>query len=126
MRLVRPEESIVRKVSLIGILVLASFSASATLAQDSGDARRGLAYARANCAECHGILATDMQSPRRGVATFKRIAETPGMTATAIAVWLQTSHPSMPNFVIPAEDRANIAAYILSLRDQRTEVQPAR
>ncbi len=97
-----------------------------SVAQEAGDAKRGLAYAAANCAECHGILASDDQSPRRGVATFKRIATTPGMTGTAIAVWLQTSHPTMPNFLIAPADRADVVAYILSLRDQRTEAVPAR
>jgi len=109
------------------LAVAASVSPAApATAQEAGDAKRGLAYATANCAECHGILAADQTSPRRGVATFKKIAETPGMTGTAIAVWLQTSHPTMPNFLISPEDRADIVAYILSLRDQRTELAPGR
>ena len=115
-----------RKVWPLVSIVLAAVLPAAAMAQEAGDAKRGLAYATANCAECHGVLAADQESPRRGLATFKKIAETPGMTGTAIAVWLQTSHPTMPNFVISPEDRADIVAYILSLRDQRSEATRAR
>ena len=106
-----------RKLWPVVFMMLALSLVAPASAQEAGDAKRGLAYAAANCAECHGILATDTESLRRGLATFKRIAETPGMTGTAIAVWLQTSHQTMPNFMISPEDRANIVAYILSLRD---------
>ena len=58
-------------------------------------------------------------SPRVGVATFKTIANTPGMTGTALAVWLRTPHKSMPNLIIEAEDRNNVIAYILSLGDDK-------
>ena len=37
------------------------------------------------------------------------------MTATALRTWLQTSHPTMPNIVLKADDRDNVIAYILSL-----------
>lgn len=87
--------------------------------QEVGDARRGLAYAQEVCASCHGVLATDTVSPRPGTATFKVIANTPGMTETALAVWLQTSHKSMPNFIIEPADRSDVIAYIVSLRDKR-------
>jgi hypothetical protein len=33
-------------------------------------------------------------------------------------VWLQTSHPNMPNLIVPPEDRDDVIAYILSLRDK--------
>jgi cytochrome c2 len=94
--------------------------ASPSWARENGDAQRGLSYAKANCGECHAVLATEVVSPRRGVATFKAIADTPGMTGTALAVWLQTPHKSMPNLIIPPDDRADVIAYVLSLRDQRT------
>ena len=37
------------------------------------------------------------------------------MTATALAVWLQTSHPTMPNIMLAPNDMDNVFAYILSL-----------
>ena len=38
------------------------------------------------------------------------------MTGRALAVALQTSHETMPNFVLERHDRDNIVAYIMSLR----------
>ena len=42
------------------------------------------------------------------------------MTATALAVWLRTPHKSMPNLMIAPQDRNNVIAYIVSLRDDRS------
>jgi hypothetical protein len=48
---------------------------------------------------------------------FRDIANTRGMTATAIRVFLTTSHPKMPNLILIPEEIADVSAYILSLRD---------
>jgi cytochrome c len=85
-------------------------------AQTAGEASRGASYAEKNCARCHGVGPADASSVP-GLAAFRVIANTPGMTGTAIAVWLRTPHKDMPNLVIEAEDRADLIAYILSLRD---------
>jgi mono/diheme cytochrome c family protein len=84
--------------------------------QEVGDARRGLAYARSICSECHNVLDTDAASPNERAPAFKAIAKTPGMSITALTVWSRTSHPTMPNFVIAPSDMDDLVAYILSLR----------
>jgi mono/diheme cytochrome c family protein len=64
------------------------------------DIRAGLAFARANCAACHAIEGTEDKSPNLKAPSFASVANTPGMTGRALAVWLQTSHhaqfPSCP------------------------------
>jgi hypothetical protein len=40
------------------------------------------------------------------------------MTATALRVFLTTSHPKVPNPVIMPEQMADVIAYILSLRTE--------
>jgi hypothetical protein len=50
---------------------------------------------------------------------FREIANTPGMTARAIRVFLTSSHPKMPNLILTPEEIADVSAYILSLRDHR-------
>jgi hypothetical protein len=45
------------------------------------------------------------------------IANTRGMTATALRVFLRTSHPKMPNLILTPEQTADVITYILSLRD---------
>lgn len=101
--------------------VLNAFLVATAHAQEPGDPAKGLAYAQLHCADCHAIRPSERFSPRLGLATFKAIADTPGMTGTALAVWLRTPHNAMPNLIIEAEDRSNLIAYIVSLREPRTQ-----
>jgi tetratricopeptide (TPR) repeat protein len=87
-------------------------------AADTGDPRKGFAYAERICSGCHNILRTDAASPNRQAPPFKEIADTPGMSITALTVWSRTSHQTMPNLVIEPADMDNLIAYILSLRDR--------
>lgn len=91
---------------------------SAAQAQD-GSASAGLAYAQRQCAGCHGVEADRTLSPVLGIATFKDIANTPGMTAMALKVWFQSPHPNMPNLVLAPDDRDNVVAYITGLRERK-------
>jgi tetratricopeptide (TPR) repeat protein len=88
-------------------------------AVDIGDARRGFTYAEKNCSGCHNILRTDAASPNRQAPPFKKIANTPGMSITALTVWSRTAHQTMPNLVIAPNDMDDLIAYILGLRDPR-------
>jgi mono/diheme cytochrome c family protein len=83
-----------------------------------GDAAQGLAYAQRTCSGCHNVLRTGAASPNTDAPPFKQIANTPGMSITALTVWSRTSHPTMPNLVIPPNDMDNLIAYIMSLRDR--------
>jgi mono/diheme cytochrome c family protein len=87
-------------------------------AQELGDPGKGRAFAQSVCAECHAVLPSQATSPRPGVATFKAIADTPGMTDRALVVWFRTSHPTMPNLVIAQEDTDNLIAYFATLRSK--------
>ncbi|MGB6969450.1 MAG: cytochrome C [Methyloceanibacter sp.] len=81
-----------------------------------GDPQAGFEYASANCGGCHAIsqeAAPDPKAPR-----FRDVANTAGMTPTAIRVWLQSfHHPTMPNIVVEGQELRNLTAYILSLKD---------
>lgn len=83
---------------------------------DIGDAKKGLAYARKVCAQCHTVTGADTPSPHAKAPRFKQIANTPGMTVTALTVWSRTTHATMPNLVIAPADMDDLIAYILSLR----------
>jgi len=88
-------------------------------AQEIGDIRKGRVYAERVCADCHAVLPWQAVSPDVNATTFNSIANAPGMTATALAVWFRTPHPTMPNLVIEGEDMDNVIAYILSLRERK-------
>lgn len=111
---------VVRHTILCALMVpLICTAWSPARAQDTGDVQKGRDFAARNCAECHAIAPTAELSPRPNVATFRTIANTPGMTAQALSIWLTTSHPTMPNLIIEPTDRRNVIAYIESLRERR-------
>jgi len=90
-----------------------------TDATDIGDARKGLDYAGKVCATCHNVSGSDASSPNSKATPFKRIANTPGMSVTALTVWSRTTHPTMPNLIIEPNDMDDLIAYILSLKDRK-------
>jgi hypothetical protein len=47
------------------------------------------------------------------------VADTPGMTASALKVLLTSSDPKMPNLILTPEETENVAAYVPSLRHPR-------
>lgn len=103
-----------RLSALTAALCLAA--ASTSLAAESGDAQKGLAYAQTNCAECHAVGADDAKSPKPKATPFQDFAKVPGLTRTALVVFLRTPHPTMPNLVVKGPDADNVIAYILSLQ----------
>ena len=105
-------------VLALGAASLALMTANAE-GQEVGDARRGLTYARNVCAECHNVLDSGAASPSPWAPPFKKVANTPGMSITALTVWSRTTHPNMPNFIIDPKDMDDLIAYILSLRERK-------
>jgi mono/diheme cytochrome c family protein len=107
---------------MIRLVAFGSFAASihAADAQDaSGNPEAGRAYAREVCSPCHAVAAE--QASQRTVAVapdFQTIANTSGMTATALRAFLQTPHPKMPNLILSPEQSADVIAFLLSLRDR--------
>ena len=106
----------------LGLLML--LAGSAASAQDVGDVpvgeigdpQAGFDYAHKVCGTCHAV--SQEPSPDPNAPRFRDVANTPGMTPTAIRVWLQAaSHPTMPNIVIEGQQLRNLTAYILSLKD---------
>jgi mono/diheme cytochrome c family protein len=109
------------KADLINALMLAAGLAAmpcAAKAQEGvGDIAAGRAFAARVCSPCHAI-APDPHAPRMFeiAPDFQTIADTPGITATALNAFMLTSHPKMPNLILSREQSADVIAYILSLR----------
>ena len=101
---------------ILGTLPLMSSTATA---QEIGDAVAGRAFARETCASCHATEPQSTASPNRSAPPFQDVASMSSMTGTALAVWLETSHPTMPNLILTPTERGNVIAYILSLRTNR-------
>lgn len=100
----------------VAIFMLTSLAAAAV---ELGDAKQGQEYAKQVCAECHGVEAGEEFSPVADAPSFQDVADTPGMSPRALAVWLQSPHPTMPNLILPTDVSDNVIAYIMSLRTPR-------
>jgi len=108
-----------RRTDIRCALAAATFLvAGPALAQDQerGDPGRGLAYAEANCTECHAVDRGRFDSPEPEAPAFQDIANAEGMTRIALYAFFRTSHASMPNFVVPPDDIADLTAYLMSIR----------
>ena len=92
-----------------------AFVASAA-AQTPGNTAKGSGIAQSSCAACHAVGRWEARSRNPLAPRFADVANWPGMTERALRVWLQTSHPTMPNFVLNRDDTDDIVAYILSLK----------
>ncbi|MGI9423199.1 MAG: c-type cytochrome [Hyphomicrobiaceae bacterium] len=99
------------------VLILGLTVALSTRAQTLGDVAKGREYAQSVCAACHNVLPGGKTSPIAAATPFQAIADTSGMTGTALTVFFRTPHKSMPNLIIAGDNADNIIAYILSLKD---------
>jgi mono/diheme cytochrome c family protein len=104
-----------RVICLMTFLAL-SVSVSQVHAQEIGDTQNGLALSQQVCSECHAIRRGQASSPNTRSPMFSELATTPGMTVGALTVALTTPHAGMPMFMLSADQRRDVIAYILSLR----------
>ena len=81
-----------------------------------GNIEAGHAYAKTQCAKCHSIVPDGNTSPNASAPPFQAIADTRGMTRTALFVFFRSPHATMPNLIVRGDDLDNIIAYILSLK----------
>lgn len=102
--------------SLIVATGAMALMAGAAWAQDIGEPAQGRILAQQICSECHSIDKASARSPNAAAPRFESIANIPGMTPTALAATLQTSHRTMPNVLLQPDEFRNIVTYILSLR----------
>lgn len=96
-------------------LAVTAIGAGSSAAQSFGDAKRGAGLVREQCAECHAVQ-LGQQSSNQAAPTFQGIAGTAGMVGLALEAALNSTHRQMPNIMLSSPDRADIIAYIESLR----------
>jgi cytochrome c len=78
-----------------------------------GNVAAGRSLASQWCSGCHAV---EPNSVGIFAADFAEIAKLPSTTALSLKVFLQTSHRSMPNFILQPDEANDIVAYILSLK----------
>lgn len=93
--------------------------AGAALAQGAARQERldhGRRVAETWCANCH-VVAPGARGPAGDAAPpFPAIARMPSTTEMSLRVFLQTPHPSMPDYRLTGEELDAVTAYILAQR----------
>jgi mono/diheme cytochrome c family protein len=95
-----------------GVAVLILLGAESTMAQDID---RGNALAERWCADCHVV------GPGQGGdvgPAFETVANREGQTPRGIMAWLFEPHPPMPDLLLSPAEFRDLAAYIMSLREE--------
>jgi len=82
----------------------------------TGSATLGFAYAQQTCGSCHALGAGEMRSPDARARPFDAIANTPGLTRTALNAWLHSSHTNMPHLIVEPERIDDLHAYLSALK----------
>ena len=102
-------------ISIALMVAVGELLGAPAYAQDIGNATRGWKLAIHICSGCHWV-SHEGKSGRLRAPTLSTIANTKGMSAMGLNVALLTSHRSMPNIVLNAQERADVIAFILMLK----------
>ena len=105
------------KILVVIAIVLAVGLPSPALAVEIGNVDTGKEFSAKNCAECHAIERKNSVSPNPDAPSFSAVSAMPSTTRMSLEVWMKSTHPSMPNLILSAEDTNNVVAYILSLNN---------
>jgi cytochrome c2 len=114
------------KASGMAWMVVAWAGGATTLAAygqtpyEGGDSHKGQGFALEVCTPCH-VVSKEQRSPPRfaDAPAFSAIANARGMTATALAAFLGSPHPTMPNLILSADEQRDVISYIISLQTKR-------
>lgn len=100
-------------------LAIFSLSTSALAQQIPGtpDKARGQSLAERLCTNCH-LVAASQEHANADVPSFREIANREGQTAGAITARIILPKHPMPQIPLDKSELADLAAYILSLRDR--------
>jgi mono/diheme cytochrome c family protein len=114
--LLKREEGM-RKFAVLACLGFGVIAAPA-LAEGSGDAMRGKAYAQGMCSSCHSVEKDGAASPNPSAKPFAAISwEFP--TSASFASFLNTKHPPFPISLVNDRQAEDILSYVASLRKDR-------
>lgn len=104
-------------VMLSAALLAGCVGAERSVRDDAG-AARGEAVVAQWCAECHAVPGRREPRDRAGEGpSFRDIAARPGRDAAYLAAFLREDHFPMTTYRLFDQERGDVVAYILSLRE---------
>ena len=95
----------------IGLAILAPLTGLAR----AQDIHAGETIARQWCAHCHQT-GPDPAIASDATPAFAAVARAKGMTETALAAFLSSSHGRMPDYALSRQEIRDVSAYIMSLK----------
>ena len=109
------------KIRVLGWMLLTVFplllSADLAIAASNPDLRHGKELAEKLCTNCHLVGSVEQQHANADVPSFREIGNAPGQTAGAVMARIILPKHPMPQMPLTKSELADLAAYILSLRD---------
>jgi mono/diheme cytochrome c family protein len=111
----RDRAAVTGALSAVLLMLPSPYAAADVLPPGGGDGSAGYRLASQWCRECHAIEALAVNTGKPA-PDFVAVANLPSTTALALKVFLQSSHKTMPNFIIKPADADDLVAYILSLK----------
>jgi len=82
-------------------------------------AYRGAAIAGQVCSGCHDVGMGAAPAAAVGAPRFADLGDSAETTAARLAAKMRDNHPAMPDFIFDDQDMADLAAYIVSLKNAR-------
>ena len=117
----RPLAFALARSATVLLLAACALVASAANAQTpQGDPVKGRAFALGNCTSCHEVESRRASPPMLPNAPpLAAVANAEGTTAMSLRAFLNSSHKTMPNFILSPSQQRDVISYILSLRTKR-------
>jgi mono/diheme cytochrome c family protein len=112
----RKREERMRKVVLVACFGFGAIAAPA-LAEGSGNALRGKAYAQSMCSSCHSVEKDGAASPNPSAKPFATISWD-FSTSESLASFLNTRHPPFPISLVSERQAEDILSYVAAFRKE--------
>jgi cytochrome c len=103
-------------IALLFVLAIMAWMPRLAAAAEFGDARRGAETADRLCSTCHALPESRQASAADAAPPFVSLAERADITEESLQTVLTAPHGPMPTEVLSRQDRADVIAYILSLK----------
>jgi len=114
-----------RRIVLIvaGFSLVGSCLAAAGPVTSAPDPVRGKSLAERICSNCH-LVSGEQKQANVDIPSFQEIADKSGQTAGAIMAHIVLPKHPMPTIPLTKSELADLAAYIMSLRDPEERPNP--
>jgi len=102
----------------VTVTVLSAGHVAAAPLPGQPDPQSGHALADKLCTNCHLVGSAQQEHAVADVPSFREIANQPGQTTGGIIAHIVLPKHPMPQIPLTQNERADLAAYVMSLRDR--------